>query len=345
MSIIKYILILFLVIIYSYNLFIFYKSMESFDNSVVLSKKNQKFPYRFFVDENNNILPIVAITSFFRNIQDKNRYNYFINNNIKIIGITAYKSFPIKIRDVSEDKYHLTDDFDYIQNIQNWLCCFQNSDIFTNKNNLINMSESDFYDSENINSNIKKKYDFIYICNKDDNKCPLDGWNAINRNYDLALRCLPIMINEYKLKGLIVGRVNCGLEELYKDNIEVTDFLEYHILQKKMRQSRFLFVPNIYDASPRVIAECLIKNVPVIMNKQILCGFKYINYETGNFFNDDHDIRNALDNLLSKIDIISPQKWWAENYSIEKSSIKLRNYLYNIYPDILKNTKSVKFII
>jgi hypothetical protein len=153
------------------------------------------------------------------------------------------------------------------------------------------------------------------------------------------------MINEYKLKGLCVGRIGCNLEELYGDNIEVTDFLDYYELQNRMRQSRFLFVPNIYDASPRVVAECLIKNVPVIMNESIRGGYKYINYNTGEFFNDEHDIRTALNSLLKKINIINPQEWWINNYGIDNSSIKLRNILYNQYPDILKNIKKVSFII
>jgi hypothetical protein len=208
----------------------------------------------------------------------------------------------------------------------------------------MDMSESDFYNIDN-NPQVEKKYDFIYICNKDTNSCPLNGWNAINRNYNLALKCFPIMINQYGLKGLCVGRIGCNLEELYGDRIEVTDFLDYNILQQKMRESKFLFVPNIYDASPRVISECLIKNVPVLMNNNIICGFKYINNETGEFFIDEHDIKNALDKLINKLGRISPKTWWENNYGVNNSSIKLRNFLYLYYPEIFKNINKVSFII
>jgi hypothetical protein len=216
---------------------------------------------------------------------------------------------------------------------------------FTNNNITFNMSESDFYDVEE-NNNINKIYDFIYICNKDSDNCPLDGWNAINRNYNLALKCFPIMINEYNLKGLCVGRIGCDLSE-YGDNLITTDFLPWNELQQKMRESRFLFLPNIYDASPRVIAECLIKNVPVLMNKNIICGFKYINENTGEFFIDENDIKNGLDNLLYKLknNNIFPKKWWEENYSVDKCSIILRNFLFTQYPDILKDIKKVSFVI
>ena len=110
-------------------------------------KENRKFPFRYFRDENHNILPVVALTAFFRSDEDKNLYYKYINSGINVFGITAYKSFPKKIDDPSEDKYHLTDDFDYLGNIKNWLCCFKNIEEFgfTKNHNILDISESDFY--------------------------------------------------------------------------------------------------------------------------------------------------------------------------------------------------------
>ena len=338
----KYVLILILILIIIKKINV----IELFNNEDLLAVENRKFPYRYFKDENNNILPIVALTAFFRSDDDKNLYYKYINAGIKVIGITAYKTFPIKIRDDSEDPYHLTDNFDYVNNIKIWLTCMNDCDIklynFNSNNILLNMSESDFYNAEDMNMyKYDKNYDYIYICNKDsDNpKCVLDGWNAINRNYNLALKCFPIMANEYNLKGLCVGRIGCDLS---KYNITVTDFLPYHELQQKMRESKFLFLPNIYDASPRVIAECLIKDLPVLMNKSIVCGTKYINNQTGELFIDEHNIRNALDNILK---FKSPRKWWIENHNVEFNSIKLRDFLYTQYPELLEKIKNVSFII
>ena len=319
------------------------KNLEKFDPKGLLNETNT-FPFRYLKDENNKKIPIVAITAPFRNDNDKKRYYTYINNDIKVIGVTAYKSFPKKITDTAEDKYHLKDDFNYLNELKLWLTCFDNNYIFK-ENQIIEMSESDFYDIDT-NPSVEKKYDFIYICNKDTDKCPLNGWNAINRNFNLALKCFPIMINDYKLKGLCVGRIGCNLSNTYGDAIEETDFLNYYDLQQKMRQSKFLFVPNIYDASPRVVAECLVKGVPVLMNKSIIGGFKYINEDyTGEFFIDENDIKTSLDNLLKNLNKYDPKKWWQNNYGIEKSSIKLRNFLYKFYPDILKNIKMVSFVI
>ena len=208
------------------------------------------------------------------------------------------------------------------------------------------MTESDFYNTDYTIRN--KIYDFIYICNKDkdSNECSMNGWNAINRNYELALKCFPIMINEYKLKGLCVGRIGCDLSQ-FGDNITITDFLPYNELQEKMRESKFLFLPNIYDASPRVVGESLTKGLPVLMNQNIICGFKYITKETGEYFIDEHNIRNALDNLIYKLsnNLYTTRKWWEKNYGIEKTSKKLRNFLYLQYPEILENITQVSFNI
>lgn len=331
---------IFLIILY---LIFRYNITEYFNEEDLLDKSNRKFPFRYFKDENDNIIPIIALTAFFRSHEDKKLYYKYINAGYKVIGITAYKTFPIKIRDNSEDKFHLTDDFNYCNEIKVWLTCMQNINLynFTNFNITYDLSESDFYDIDYLNTD--KKYDFIYICNKDNDNCALDGWNAINRNYNLALKCFPIMVNEYKLKGLCVGRIGCDLSMYdFGSNITITDFLPYNELQQKMRESRFLFLPNIYDASPRVIAECLIKDVPVLMNQSIICGFKYINKQTGEFFIDEHNIRNALDNIFVNK---SPRKWWSENHSRDINSKKLRDFLYTQYPEIVKNIKSISFII
>jgi hypothetical protein len=85
------------------------------------------------------------------------------------------------------------------------------------------------------------------------------------------------------------------------------------------------------------------------MNKNILCGFKYINNETGEFFTDENNISLSLDNLLSRINNISPKKWWTANYSQEISYKKLRNFLFDSFGDklngILDNIDQIKFIL
>jgi len=311
-------------------------------------KDHRIFPFRYFTDDNGEVLPIVAVTGFFRDKESEKRFREYKEKGVKIFGITAYKSFPNReLMDKSEGEYERNDTFDYVTEIRDWLCCFKNKTSygFSEWNRTADISESDFYNAESDSLVVKKKYDFIYICNKDSDDCPADGWNAFNRNFELAKKCFPIMCREFNLKGLVVGRDGCGLEDKYDENeLEIVGWLDWHNLQDKMRESRFLFVPNVYDASPRVIAECIIKGLPVLMNKGILCGFKYITYETGEFFTDEIDIRPALTNLLNKQYKISPKEWWADHYSQDKSQKVLRDFLVE-NGDLASRIKRVKFIL
>lgn len=324
------------------------KPINEYLETLMKHNNERHFPYRYLHDENNNILPIVMISAFFRD--DKERvelYNEYVENNIKMIGITAYKSFPKPITDTTGDSTSKDDTFDYYSNIKNWLFCFKNPVKygFDSRHNLMEMSESDFYDADPSAPYGNKKYDMIYVCLKDTDSCPMDGWNAVNRNFNLALKCLPIIINEFGMNVLVVGRVNCGLETLYGDKIEVVDFLDFYKFQDKLKESKMLFIPNIYDASPRIVAESIIKDIPVLMNQNIICGSKYINNETGELFTDENDIRLALTNLLGRVDKISPKKWWKNNYSKKKSAKKLRDFLIKEYPDELNKVEEVHFFL
>ena len=74
----KYIILLIiLIILLWYNLNI---TIENIDNNILSTKYGH--PYRYFKDENNNILPIVSLTAFFRSDNDKKQYYKFIKENI-----------------------------------------------------------------------------------------------------------------------------------------------------------------------------------------------------------------------------------------------------------------------
>jgi hypothetical protein len=343
---------LFLFIFFIFLFYFYFSKKETFETNYLQrfkNKENRTFPFRYFTDENDNVLPFVAITGPFREPSAKKKYREYLKQNILIFGITAYKTFPnTKLFGKEEGEYERKDDFDYTREIKNWLCCLKDKESygFSKWNHIEDISESDFYDAEEENTTKNKKYDFIYVCNKDADTCPKNGWNAINRNFELALECFPIMCNEYNWKGLVVGRVGCGLEKIYGDKLEIVDWLDYHILQDKMRESRVLFIPNVLDASPRVISECLVKDVPILMNRNILCGTKYVNYETGELFTDTHDLRGAIDKLQQRMYKISPRKWWSQNHSKDKGQKALRDFLAKSFPGTLdESVKRVKFIL
>jgi hypothetical protein len=307
-------------------------------------KEESLFPFRLLCNEKQELIPVVALTAFFRTDVDRQRYRDYVANGTKVIGYTSYKTFPKPIQDGTGDDDSVNDPFDYTSEIKNWVACFSDPRAygFTDDNTLLEMSESDFRDV--YPHTTEKKYDFVYVCLQDeDNACPLNGWNAVNRNFNLALKCFPIMINKFNLKILVIGRLNCGLEEMYGDSVHVVGFLPWHEFQEKLRESRYLFVPNVYDASPRVVTEAISQDIPVLMNRNIVCGSKYITHETGELFTDENDVSYHLNSMLTRE--MHAQEWWEQNYSYKASGVKFRNFLSEVYPDVpeVQNATEVYF--
>ena len=77
------------------------------------------------------------------------------------------------------------------------------------------------------------------------------------------------LCDKYKLKGLLIGRKNCGLAEKCSGNLTEIDFLPYWDFIKAICKSKFTFIPNIYDASPRTLTQSLSCNVPILLNYNI----------------------------------------------------------------------------
>ena len=67
-----------------------------------------------------------------------------------------------------------------------------------------------------------------------------------------------------------------------------------------------------------------------------------LDQETKNLLKN-HDIIGDLYKLSNNL--YTTRKWWEKNYGIEKTSKKLRNFLYLQYPEILENITQVSFNI
>ena len=71
--------------------------------------------------------------------------------------------------------------------------------------------------------------------------------------------------------------------------------------------------------------KCL--DVPILENKDILGGWKYINENTGMSFSEDENFSNILKLFLKKLNNnkFKPREWFLNNYS--KSHEKLIKFL------------------
>ena len=60
----------------------------------------------------------------------------------------------------------------------------------------------------------------------------------------LAKKCIKIMCEKYKMKGLLIGRINCDLPPKCHTILDTTDKLVYSKFMKQFERCRFIFVPN-----------------------------------------------------------------------------------------------------
>lgn len=319
------------------------KKVEKFQNKEI---PDVEFPFKNLKDHNYKNLNMFVLTAPFRSDNDLNKFNSLIKEyNFPILGVASYLNFPGKITHPYDDPYYQKNykKHDYHNSCIGWCYGGENPrdvGLDPDKIPVMYFSESDIV-SQHHQPSLEKDYDFIYVCLKDNDKCK-PGWQAENRNWELAKKCFPIMCEKFGLKGLLIGRLNCDYTPKCKGSLTIMGNpndegkLEYNDFMKKFSRCKFLFLPNIRDASPRVLTEALVLDVPVLLNKNIYAGGKYINEKTGEFFSDENDIVPALEKMLQKIKDkkYEPRKWFTERYSPEKTGRKLRDFIKGFYPEL-----------
>ena len=92
--------------------------------------------------------------------------------------------------------------------------------------------------------------------------------------------------------------------------MERCDFL------KILSECRTLFVPNKYDASPRVITEAMTLNLNVLINSEIIGGWQY--FESPGVFPFNIDDKNNI-NMILKISLLESnnRKWFFDYRKIQ----------------------------
>jgi hypothetical protein len=307
-----------------------------------------KFPFKNLFDEQHKPLNIILIAAPFRETNHERLYQEYKKQGLSFCGISSYLEFPAKIHNPYEDNFHVERKHDYIKMVSSWLYCFREENIPDNLKNSniprLLMTEADLKVVDNsleVNKTTEKEYDFMYCCLEDNDKCE-NGWQSYNRNWELAKKCLEIMCEKFNLKGILVGRKNCKFTEKCNGIVKATPFLPYFDFQKEMKKCKFLFVPNISDASPRVITEAICHNIPVLVNYNIVGGWhNVISGITGEFFTDENDIVDGLDKITKNYDSYQARKWYQSNRGSKISGKILAEFLKENYPNI--NNKEVQY--
>lgn len=160
----------------------------------------------------------------------------------------------------------------------------------------IRLSLSDFVHSQEIVELSRTEpssapFDFVHVT-------AAEPWKAEAKGWPLALRCLPRLAAELGLRGLVVGAP--GSSVLPIQGVIWRPFLPRAQFLSLLARARFLFVPNDTDASPRVIAEALSLDVPLLMNRGMLGGWHYLNRRTGVAFDSESDVAVGALGCLEK---------------------------------------------
>lgn len=330
-------------------IFLSIKSKKKNNNNVIelfnkeTDKNHQNYykygsPLKNLVDDKDRIINVALIIYPFT---DEEKYKIYLEakeRGMKFIGCSSYINFPC----VTKNKYDITNDsnniswnYDYMNLCFGWFHCFRDPENNCIKDSMPKalISESDFIRVNNdYNENAEKEYDFIYICLKDNDNCDA-GWQSENRNWDLAKKCMNIMCSKYKLNGLLIGRINCEVPDSCHTLMEKTDFMDYHKFMKQYQRCRFIFVPNILDASPRVLTEALSLNLPCLVNTNIVGGWKYVNNQTGMLFNDENDFESVLDVFLKKFNTYTPRDYFLKNHGTHKEGKEIVEFIKKNLPN------------
>lgn len=311
-----------------------------------------KWPFINIKDENDKNINMLCIRGPFHSDNNEKEniklFKKYIKQGIKFIGCSSYLSYP-RLCNNKNGYCHNTNNKLDGKNIEEyvlgWCHCFRDPDNYI-KNNIpkILISESDF-NSDRLIPDLNKEiiYDFVTFQPSDEN-CDY-GWNSHNKNWNLAEYCIRIMCDKYNLKGVIIGRGDCPINIKNKKNIISTPFIKYDDAINYIQSSKFMLVANGEDASPRTITEALALDKPIIVNNDILGGWKYVVPETGLFFNKNN-FEDKLKIFIYNIDKkkYKPRKHYIENYTIENSGKQLRDFLKSINPN-LSDCKYAKFPI
>ena len=160
-----------------------------------------------------------------------------------------------------------------------------------------------------------------------------EGWGPHAKNWTFAKQALEVMCGDLNMTGvLLITKESwdgpaCSIPSSCKGKVLQTPFVSQDKVFNYFRESRFLFVPQVYDASPRVIAEAMTLNVPVLMNYNIVGGWKYINKQTVRFFHDMTDLKESAQSIMQNLDKYEPREYILENYGKERAGKKLRTFV------------------
>lgn len=285
-------------------------------------KQRLEWPLFGIADEQGRGVGYACLQGPVRN-SDEEKALAAVSAVVSLIGFTSFISFPAHNEP--------NDDRCYESMCTAWCHCFRNpASYFRSQKPLLLLSHSDFTDYSFVSptrlfpkNDGRKDYDFVYVCQAG----PAKEWV---KNWDLARRCLPILCGQLRLRGILIGREVIPELPNYDGLLTVRGELPWQELMSVFMRSRFLFVPNVMDPSPRIITEALCLNIPILVNRMILGGWKYVNPFTGFFFESEMDVAAGAGRCLRQW--TSPRRWFIANHGPLLAGRQLGRFLSSFDP-------------
>jgi len=248
----------------------------------------------------------------------------------RLIGLTAYGTFP-RIHAVFDGAQRAAEGRDgrerpEVARCAAWAHCFRNPDQYLpadGPRSLISISDftdPEWVSTEGLATQADKRWDVIYTC------CP-NRFNELTKNWALAKRCLSRLVEDLGITALLVGRDQAP-DVPDVPGIETCGELPWHELMACLTQSRVAFFPNVLDASPVFLTEALCLDVPVVVNRRLLGGWKYVRPDTGRFFTSENDVTAAVAACLGES--FAPRAWFRAVHGPDNAASRLAAFLSQV---------------
>jgi len=311
----------------------------------------KEYPFQAVTNQNGLQVNIILVRSHMSPHQCKLYEKY--KDEILFLGISSMNDYPL-----NPEGKTCPGKSDYVSLFPGFLHMMREPEKeFPPQVSTILMSQSDFslpkFPARDYS--VPRKYDFTYSASDCDVHNDCNGWCGWSKNWSFVKQALPIMCGEFNLKGVLVatkdkaGKRACSIPKECEGKIIQTTYLQnQQDYFNYLKQSRFAFLPQVHDASPRVSTQALALDVPILMNYHIMGGWKYVTEKTGEFFHDINDFRDALRKILKYADTpghYEPRKWVLENYDNPNSGKRLFNFVKEHFGDRVRLPRNTKALL
>ncbi|MFF0448784.1 hypothetical protein ACFYT4_20635 [Streptomyces sp. NPDC004609] len=270
-------------------------------------------PFLRVTGPGGGVLPWVLVRAPVVTHSQHTRLSELAGEGCRFAGATSHQGFP---------GAGYRDERDYGLLCEAWLHCFRRPDRFLpTAGPRALVSESDFTDPLRVNPALaavpppELVADVVHVSGR-------EPWRQRAKNWPLAARCLSRLARETGLRILVVDAPP-GAAEI--PGVRVTGPLPWRLLLDVVAGARALFVPAVEDASPRVLAEALCLDVPVVVNRAILGGWHYVNSFTGVFFDGEEDAVAAVERVLASGR--RPRAWFTAHHGPVRAGARVLGLL------------------